>query len=156
MIRVQEHDFSVEEEYQKLRAPRITGAIVHFIGTVRDFSSPPLNTSTTEQDLNSSTFLLQHYPGMTETVLEKIECEARHRWNLINTAIIHRVGRLNIDDQIVFVGASSAHRESAFAACQFMIDILKTEAPFWKKEGTQWVQAKDSDRLNADRWIKAE
>lgn len=146
MIRVQEHDFSVADEYQSLRKPNVTGAIVHFIGTVREFSEDKTGAA-------DASFYLQHYPGMTESVLEKIEHEACQRWDLIHSCIIHRVGQLTVDDQIVFVGASSAHREHAFAACQYMIDILKTEAPFWKKEGDNWVDAKNSDHSRAERWL---
>lgn len=147
MIRVQTADFSLESEYRALKRKSVTGAVVLFVGTVREFKVQPGSKETD--------FLLQHYPGMTENVLEKIEAEARSRWTLLDTTIVHRVGKLNIDDQIVLVGASSAHRGDAFEAAQFMIDILKTEAPFWKKEGSVWVEAKASDETCADRWLQS-
>lgn len=140
MIKVQEKDFVVQEEYQKLLQKNTTGAVSLFVGLVRDFNQ------------TSKRFFLQHYPAMTEKVLCEIEQQAKQRWNLIDTTIIHRVGELNVDDQIVFVGVSSAHRADAFAACEFMIDILKTRAPFWKKEGQTWVEAKQSDQHSAQRW----
>lgn len=142
MIRVQEPDFSLEQEHRALKQSGSTGAVVTFVGTVREFS----NTS-------DDRFFLQHYPGMTERVLEKIEQRARSKWQLTGASIVHRVGHLNVDDQIVFVGASSAHRDHAFLAARYMIDILKTEAPFWKKEGDRWVNAKDSDQQQAERWL---
>lgn len=142
MIFVQENDFSVADEHQKLVKVGISGAVVMFVGHVREFSNDP-----------DSPFLLQHYPGMTEKALQKIEAEANTRWQLTASCIIHRVGKLSIGDQIVFVGASSKHRAQAFDACEYMIDILKTQAPFWKKEGEVWVDAKDSDNTAADKWI---
>ncbi|VUD68183.1 Molybdopterin synthase catalytic subunit [Thalassocella blandensis] len=144
MISVQTEDFQLEREYQRLIARDGAGAVVTFIGRVRDFAS------------GDKTFLLQHYPGMTEKVLERIEQEAKARWSIIASTIIHRVGSLNIHDQIVFVGVSSKHRRDAFAACEYMIDILKTQAPFWKKEGQHWVEAKDSDQAAADAWLNAD
>ena len=142
MITVQEQDFDVSSEYTALKQDNITGAVVTFVGLVRDF----------QQDNKS--FYLQHYPQMTEKVLQEVENQANAQWDLINTRIIHRVGQLYINDQIVFVGASSAHRKDAFAACEYMIDILKTQAPFWKKEGETWVEAKESDQQAADSWLK--
>ncbi len=141
MILVQAHDFNVAEEYQRLRQPSTTGAIVTFVGCVRDFSD------------EHKAMEIQHYPGMTESVLQKVEAEAHARWPIIASTIIHRVGKLEVDDQIVFVGVSSAHRKHAFLACEYMIDILKTQAPFWKKEGEHWVEAKDSDTSAADKWL---
>ncbi len=143
MIRVQEDDFDVAAEYQALVEENESGAIVTFIGRVRDFDTGD----------GSKGFYLEHYPGMTESVLQDIENTAKSKWSLLNTCIIHRVGNLGINDQIVFVGASSAHRQDAFAACHYMIDILKTQAPFWKKEGKQWVEAKQSDQEAADAWL---
>jgi len=139
-IKVQERDFDVSKEYKSLVLAELTGAVVVFVGRVRDFAS------------NDKTFLLQHYPGMTEKVLLNIVKDAQRRWPLLATRIIHRVGALSIDDQIVFVGVSAAHRKDAFNACEFIIDILKTEAPFWKKEGTQWVAADNNDQVVADTW----
>lgn len=144
MILVQTEDFDVATEYQKLVQANITGAVVTFSGLVRDFGG----------GAEKSNFLLQHYPGMTEKVLQKIEDEAHQKWDLIQSTIIHRVGKLSPSEQIVFVGVSSAHRKDAFAACEFMIDILKTEAPFWKKEGDAWVDAKTDDQARAERWLK--
>lgn len=140
MIRIQDHDFNLAEEYEKLLRPKNTGAVVTFVGRVRDFGSA------------DSALYLQHYPGMTEKSLAAIEHAAHQRWSLLSSTIIHRVGRLQVDEQIVFVGVSSAHRKDAFSACEFMIDLLKTEAPFWKKEGTRWVEAKASDKTAAQAW----
>ena len=142
MISVQREDFNLNDEYQRLLHPNLTGAIVTFVGRVRDF------------DCQDKSFILQHYPGMTEKVLDKIEKNAIERWPLVATRIIHRIGELNIDDQIVFVGISAAHRKDAFAACEYIIDILKTQAPFWKKQGNTWVEAKQSDQEAANIWLE--
>lgn len=152
MISVQTEDFDVPAEYQWLRdnSPG-SGAIVLFTGLVREFS---------EQE-NISSMTLEHYPGMTEAVLKEISEEASNRWPLEQIRIIHRVGTLQGRDQIVLVGVSSAHRAAAYEASQFIMDILKTKAPFWKKEtikseegksGERWVDAKTSDDEKADRW----
>lgn len=151
MIHVQEHDFDVSTEYQKLLEVSGSGAVVMFIGRVRDFSSQQNTDSASATNQNMH---IQHYPGMTEKALEKIEQEARSRWPLIATTIIHRVGELNTEEQIVFVGTASAHRADAYAANQFIIDTLKTEAPFWKKEGDTWVEAKSSDHAAAEKWLQ--
>lgn len=142
MIRIQQNDFHLAEEYEKLMQPKHTGAIVTFVGRVRDFAQ------------DKQTLTLQHYPGMTEKSLAAIENEAHQRWKLLSTTIIHRVGQLHVDEQIVFVGVSSPHRKDAFSACEFIMDLLKTEAPFWKKEGTHWVDAKSSDTAAAQAWKK--
>jgi len=109
-------------------------------------------------DEKISAMTLEHYPGMTEKELERIEAEANERWPLQSSLIIHRYGLLEPGDRIVFVGTTSAHRQAAFDACQFLIDWLKTKAPFWKLEetpqGGQWVSAKDSDDSAAERWIE--
>lgn len=139
MISVQREDFNLQTEYEALQRAGESGAIVTFTGLVRDFPG--------------SEFRLEHYPGMTEKVLQRIDADARARWPLSATRIIHRIGALNAGDQIVFVGVSSRHRKSAFDACQFIIDILKTQAPFWKKEGDSWVEAQDSDSAAADKWL---
>jgi len=141
MIAVQQNDFSVAEEYENLSQKGKTGAIVTFVGRVREFSN------------NNNTLHLQHYPGMTEKTLHRIAIEAKEKWPLQNTRIIHRFGDLLPGDQIVFVGVSAAHRGDAFQACEYIIDILKTQAPFWKKEGDTWVAAKASDAAAADRWF---
>lgn len=145
MIRIQRQDFSIEDESKRLRESGKTGAVVTFVGIVREFSAYP-----------DAVFTLEHYPGMTEAVLERIENEAHARWSLHASSIIHRVGTLSRDEQIVFVGVSSAHRADAFAACEFMIDLLKTEAPFWKKEGDKWVTANDEDQPRAERWMSSD
>ncbi len=122
------------------------GAVVSFVGYVRDF-----NAAQTVQEL-----FLEHYPGMTEKALAAIEAEARQRWPLLAVSIVHRVGQLAPSAPIVFVGVASAHRQAAFDACNFIMDYLKTRAPFWKKERngeiSQWVAARDSDQQAAQRW----
>ena len=120
------------------------------MGVVRDF------IGTDASDINVNTMTLEHYPGMTEKALHTIEIEARKRWLLEATLIIHRYGRLKPGDQIVLVAVASAHRKSAFEACHFLIDWLKTQAPFWKLEekptGSEWVTARNSDDEAAARW----
>jgi len=136
MIRVQTENFDpgVELEQLRQRNKGQAGAMVSFTGLVRD-----LNAGDTVMQMT-----LEHYPGMTEKALHKIELEANERWELTASIIIHRVGPLHPDDNIVFVAAASRHRKQAFRACEFMIDTLKTEAPFWKKEtlpgGARWVE----------------
>ena len=136
MIRVQTEDFDPGFELEQLRQRNNgqAGAMVSFTGLVRD-----LNAGDTIMQMT-----LEHYPGMTEKALNKIELEANERWELTASIIIHRVGPLHPDDNIVFVAAASRHRKQAFRACEFMIDTLKTEAPFWKKEtlpgGARWVE----------------
>jgi molybdopterin synthase catalytic subunit len=148
MIRVQTPDFSVPEEYQLISQENGDGAVVTFVGKVRDFNDGSAVTDLT----------LEHYPGMTEAVLNQIEAEARERWALNHVTIIHRVGRMALGEQIVFIGVTSAHRKAAFAACEFLIDFLKTKAPFWKleagEEGASWVEARDSDEQAANVWNK--
>lgn len=147
MVIIQTQDFDLAEEYQKLRdSGNGTGAIATFTGLVRDHG-----------DLNDVTGLfLEHYPGMTEQVIEGLIAEAGKRWDVRAARVIHRVGSLALGDQIVFVGVCSAHRGDAFAACQFIMDALKTSAPFWKKElsssGDHWVEQKDSDRIQSEQW----
>jgi molybdopterin synthase catalytic subunit len=145
-IRVQEADFSHEEEVTALRARGGVGAIVTFTGLVRD-----LDASTAVHGL-----YLEHYPGMTERSLREIVDEAATRWPLVAVTVVHRIGRVLAAEQIVFVGVSSAHRHAAFAACEFIMDYLKTRAPFWKKslreDGEFWVDAKESDTSASERW----
>lgn len=146
-ILVQRADFSLGEEYERLAARYDTGAIVTFVGKVRDFNQG-------EQVLGLA---LEHYPGMTEKALADIIVEARARWPLQECTLIHRIGELLLGDQIVLVAVSSAHRDAAFDACHFIMDFLKTRAPFWKKELTaegiqRWVGAKASDDAAAARW----
>ena len=123
MISVQTQDFSLADEYQLLSEGTSAGAVVTFVGKVRDF-----NQGDEVQGLS-----LEHYPGMTEKALTEIVEQAKQRWSLLQVRVIHRVGDLELGDQIVFVGVSSAHRGDAFDACEFIMDYLKTKAPFWKK-----------------------
>lgn len=147
MISIQTGDFDPAAEYQRLKASGAgTGAIATFTGLVRDSG-----------DLSGVEGLyLEHYPGMTEQVIEGLIAEASSRWDVRQARVIHRVGRLALQDQIVFVGVCSAHRSDAFAACQFLMDALKTSAPFWKKEitatGEHWVEQKESDVARSDAW----
>lgn len=148
-VRVQTEDFDVGLELSQLRSARKdAGAVVSFIGQVRD-----INDGDTVSQLT-----LEHYPGMTEKALEAIISQAQTRWDIFEALIIHRVGPLKPMDQIVLVAVSGAHRGEAFKACEFIMDYLKTEAPFWKKEVTQsgerWVEAKQTDDAARERWIK--
>lgn len=148
-VRVQTQDFDAGFEISQLRnARKDTGAVVSFIGQVRD-----LNDGDTV-----SLLTLEHYAGMTEKALEAIVSQAQSRWDIFDTVVIHRVGTLQPTDQIVLVAVSSAHRGAAFKACEFIMDYLKTEAPFWKKEvtnqGERWVDAKSTDDDARERWIK--
>ena len=146
-IDVREDDFSISEEYAQLQktCPK-AGAIVTFTGLMRDFNEGDDVTG----------LYLEHYPGMTEKVLNDIAKTASARWPLLTVRIIHRIGSLKPADQIVFVGVSSAHREAAFQACEFLMDFLKTKAPFWKKEttkeGHRWVDQRQSDQKASNRW----
>ena len=145
---VQQEDFKLDDLLAQMRhgRPQI-GAIACFIGTVRDLN---------QGDTVSSMFL-EHYPGMTERSLEAIAQKAIERWKLESVSIVHRVGLLEPLDQIVAVATASAHRQDAFESCQFVMDFLKTEAPFWKKEQVadhpRWVQARASDDEARDRWL---
>jgi len=138
--------FNVGEEYSWLAARDSDGAVVTFTGKVRNHNLGAAVAALT----------LEHYPGMTEKALADIVTEARQRWALKQVTVIHRVGELFPGDEIVFVGVSSAHRGSAFAATEFIMDYLKTRAPFWKREATpegeRWVEARDSDQQAAKRW----
>ncbi len=147
IVRVQTEDFDISAEIAVLRKgnPKI-GAVASFIGIVRDMN---------EGD-DVSTMTLEHYPGMTEKALEEIVAQAQSRWDIYDALVVHRVGKLMPLDQIVLVVVSSAHRGEAFAACEFLMDYLKTQAPFWKKEetpkGARWVDARESDDAAAARW----
>jgi molybdopterin synthase catalytic subunit len=146
-IAVQNQDFSLNDEYQALTQDNTSdGAVVTFVGLVRDFN----------QGNNVSGLFLEHYPGMTEKSLDVICTQATERWALGRVRVIHRIGQLALGDQIVFVGITSKHRQSAFEACEFIMDYLKTRAPFWKKESTtagqHWVEAEQSDNEKADKW----
>ena len=152
-IRIQEADFSLQGEYDRLRTTR-SGAIVTFTGLVRDFDEPDDSGSGDNGGVKS--LFLQHYPGMTEKLLREIVEDACQRWPVDAATVIHRVGNLAPGDQIVLVAVSAAHREAAFAAASFIMDYLKTRATFWKKTTTdsdsRWVEMKDSDRAAARRW----
>ena len=146
-VRVQTEDFDVGRELAALRgADPSVGAVAAFVGTVRDINA----------DASVATMTLEHYPGMTEKALGAIIDDAKSRWAIADALVIHRVGALRPADQIVLVGVTSAHRGEAFAACEFIIDYLKTRAPFWKKEetpdGARWVEARASDDDAAARW----
>lgn len=147
MVRVQVEDFELGAEIARLRAgQRDVGAVVAFLGTVRDING----------DSRINMLELEHYPGMTERALEAIEAKALARWPLNGVLIIHRVGPLQPEDQIVLVAVTSRHRHAAFEACEYIMDYLKTRAPFWKKEdtpeGPRWVDARESDFDAAARW----
>jgi molybdopterin synthase catalytic subunit len=149
MIRVQQEPFDAAHELAELKRGRHDiGGTVMFLGTVRDMN----------EGQGVSAMTLEHYPGMTEKALAEIDAEAQRRWPLIRTLIIHRHGRLEPGDDIVLVIAASEHRETAFEACHFLIDWLKTKAPFWKLEagdtGESWVDARHSDDQKAGRWEK--
>ena len=150
LIRIQKTDFDVSAELAALRKgdPRV-GAVVTFLGTVRD-----MNDGSQVKGMT-----LEHYPGMTEKALEDIISQANTRWDIYQTLVIHRVGPLLPEDQIVLVVVTSAHRGEAFAACEFIMDYLKTAAPFWKKEetpeGARWVDARVTDDAAMARWTKS-
>ena len=146
-IRICEQDFDLTTEIARLRAARPeVGAVVAFIGTVRDMND----------GLPVAEMVLEHYPGITEKSIQTIVDQARLRWPLFETLVIHRVGPLQPQDQIVLVAVSAAHRGEAFAACEFIMDYLKTEAPFWKKEqtslGARWVDARVTDDAALAKW----
>lgn len=147
-IQVQQNSFDVGTEFDRLHdGSGSVGAVVFFTGLVRDLVDDPLKE-----------MVLEHYPGMTEHCLADIAEQARQRWPLNHISIIHRIGSLKPCDLIVYVGVSSAHRTDAFAACEFIMDYLKKDAPFWKKERSQtqdrWVEQKESDLEAAERWSK--
>ena len=159
-VLITESDFNLGEEYQKCieRSPDTPGAVVQFIGLVRDFN----------QDSHVEHLVLEHYPGMTESVITDICHRAMQRWHISEPTVIHRVGALKPKDQIVLVSVTSAHRADAFSACEFIMDQLKTHATFWKKEkhrtntkdsdnkdvadSEHWLEMKESDRQRAQRW----
>jgi molybdopterin synthase catalytic subunit len=146
-VRIQTKDFDAGAEIASLRRdnPKI-GAVASFIGLCRDVNDGDVVTKMT----------LEHYPGMTEKALENIIAEAKRRWDVMEVLVVHRVGELEPTDQIVLVVVAGAHRGEAFAACEFIMDYLKTRAPFWKKEetprGARWVEARSSDDEAAERW----
>jgi molybdopterin synthase catalytic subunit len=150
-VRVQAKDFDVGAEIARMRAgnPKI-GAIASFLGVVRDVNEGDAVAGMT----------LEHYPGMTERSIEAIVAEARARWQILDVTVIHRIGTLAPTDPIVLVVVAATHRGEAFAACEFLMDYLKTRAPFWKKEslpgGSRWVEARASDDEAAARWKRAQ
>ena len=146
-VRVQTEDFDIAREIERLRGGSTqVGAVASFIGLVRD-----VNEATAVRTLT-----LEHYPAMTEKALSQIVDDAKSRWKIHDALVVHRVGELKPGDQIVLVAVAGAHRGDAFAACEFIMDYLKTRAPFWKKEhtpeGARWVEARDSDDEAARRW----
>jgi len=150
-IRVQEADFSQADEYQALRARQggAMGAVTAFVGLVRDQGVAGAVTS----------LVLEHYPGMTERSIEAIVRQAEARWPILDVVVIHRVGTLAATAQIVFVQVASGHRAAAFAACEFIMDYLKTDAVFWKREagaaGAHWIEATGDDRARVEAWSDA-
>ena len=148
-VRVQESDFDIGAEIATFKNDRTDiGAICTFTGLVRDLNL----------DDHVTTLTLEHYPGMTEKTLKEIIDQAIERWNLIDAMVIHRIGTLKPADQVVFVATASAHRGDAFLACEFIMDFLKTRAPFWKREetpdGSRWIEARGADSESAERWNK--
>ncbi len=146
-IRVQTKVFDLGKEVEALRAGRLdVGAVASFVGYARDINDGRGVTAMT----------LEHYPGMTEKALAALAAEAAARWTLIDTTLIHRIGRLLPGEPIVLVAVASRHRGDAFAACEYLMDALKTRAPFWKKEetpeGERWIDARASDEAAASRW----
>ncbi|MEN3363018.1 MAG: molybdopterin synthase catalytic subunit [Burkholderiales bacterium] len=146
-IRIQTQDFDLSTEVAQLRANNAgVGAIATFTGTVRDMND---GAGVAEMEL-------EHYPGMTEKALEDIVAQAKERWNIFDALVIHRVGPMKPLEQIVLVAVTSAHRGEAFAACEFIMDYLKTQAPFWKKEqtpqGARWVDARSTDDKALEKW----
>ena len=146
-ISIQTVDFSLADEVALLEQDNaIDGAVVTFTGRVRNNNN----------GMNVSGLTLEHYPGMTEKALDKIITTAKTRWNIGRVKVIHRIGELSIGEQIVFVGVTSKHRHDAFAANEFIMDFLKVEAPFWKKENTEqgeaWLDAKATDNAKAQKW----
>ncbi|WP_284078387.1 molybdopterin synthase catalytic subunit MoaE [Herbaspirillum aquaticum] len=148
-VRVQTADFDLSAEVAQLRLanPRV-GAVVSFVGTVRDLN----------EGAAVSAMELEHYPAMTERALEQIVEQAKARWPIFDALVIHRVGPMQPREQIVLVAVTSPHRGEAFAACEFIMDYLKTQAPFWKKEqtpdGARWVDARESDDTALAKWAR--
>ena len=154
-IAVQSNDFSVQDEYDRLRGSGTgAGAVVTFTGLVREFHGEQGDSESSVQEL-----FLEHYPGMTEKALKKIVDQANARWTLLDCTVIHRIGSLAPGDQIVFVGTVSAHRGEAFDAARYIMDYLKTDAPFWKRQrsgqGTQWIESRESDREAVSDWKRS-
>ena len=152
MISVQHEDFNIGVEYENLRiSSKSPGAIVTFTGLVRQIYDKESKGDSVQS------LYLEHYPGMTEQKLIEIEEQAHSKWELLGSTIIHRVGELSPDNQIVFVGVASSHRENAFLAAQYIMDFLKTDAPFWKSEETQegsfWISEREKDKKASESWL---
>lgn len=148
-IAISEADFDIDTQYRQLLSQAgDAGAVVTFVGLVREMAG----------DESVSELFLEHYAGLTEKLIGEILDEANIRWDLLAAKVIHRVGKLAPGDQIVFVGIASKHRADAFAACEFIMDYLKTKAAFWKKEtdsaGSRWIESRDEDQKRAERWKK--
>jgi molybdopterin synthase catalytic subunit len=148
LIKVQSEDFDIGAEIARMtEGNNQVGGLACFVGLVRDVA----------EDATIESMTLEHYPGMTERQIEKVEAEARARWPLEDVLIIHRYGTLAPGDRIVLVATTSAHREASLASCHFLIDWLKTKAPFWKLEktarGERWVAAREEDRVSEERWL---
>lgn len=155
MITVQEADFDLAAEYGRLRADAgDVGAIVTFTGLVREFYVPDADEALPGG--NTQTLYLEHYPGMTEKSLQDIVSQAESRWPLLGARVIHRVGELHPGDQIVMVATASSHRQAAFEAAEFIMDYLKSHAPFWKKQtsatSSDWISSRNSDSEALKRW----
>lgn len=151
MIRIQTEEFDAGAEIARLRqGDRRIGAVASFVGIVRDMND----------ESAVSGMLLEHYPGMAEKALDAILEKAKARWAIMDALVVHRVGELKPADTIVLVAVAAAHRREAFAACEFIVDYLKTEAPFWKKESTpegeRWVEARASDTMALSKWKQGE
>jgi len=151
-VRIQHEDFDLSQELAQLRAQDLrVGAVCSFVGTVRDTRAISGAASDEIQSME-----LEHYPGMTEKAIEAMIDEAHRRFDFYGAVVVHRIGRLRPADQIVLVAVTSAHRGESFKACEFLMDYLKTQAPFWKKEqtpqGAQWVDARVSDDAALARW----
>ena len=155
MITVQQADFDLAAEYKRLREDAgDAGAIVTFTGLVREFYMPDADEALTGG--STQTLYLEHYPGMTEKSLQDIVAKAESRWPLLGTRIIHRIGKLHPGDQIVMVATASSHRHAAFEAAEFIMDYLKSHAPFWKKQSSaassDWISSRSSDSEALKRW----
>jgi molybdopterin synthase catalytic subunit len=161
VVRVQREDFDIGRELEALTAGNTRiGGVASFVGLVREMAPEFSDGGAPARSKGGGAMTLEHYPGMTEKKLAEIEAEARNRWPLEALLIIHRYGRLEPGDRIVLVATASPHRAAALESCQFLIDWLKTEAPFWKLEETpdgaaRWVEARASDDAAAWRWNKS-
>ncbi len=157
VVRIQTEDFDLSRELAALRAGnKSVGAVCAFVGTVREWQKPADAHSAQAADLAVQGMTLEHYPGMTEQAIQEMIVVARSRFDIMDVLVIHRIGALATCDQIVLVAVTSAHRGESFKGCEFLMDYLKTQAPFWKKEatasGAHWVDARDSDDAALRKW----